>query len=325
MDLRRRDILAGLLCASAWPLTARAQAPGKTIAMLGAATPTAWGPMVTSFEERLRELGWVDGRTATLVYRWAEGDSSRYAGIAAELVAMKVDVIVTVGSAAATVMRATSTIPIVLAAAVDPVASGFVQSLSHPGGNVTGLSLQSSEIGNKRLEILREAIVGLTHLAVMANAGYPGSARESSAVQETARKLGLTADALDIRRADDIAPAIRSTKDRAQALYICTDSLVVSNWPKINAAAREANVATMWGAREWIRTDGGFMSYGPNESSQFRQAADYVDKILKGANPADLPVAQPTKIDLAVNLKTAKALGISIPETFLLRADEVIE
>ena len=325
MDLRRRDILAGLLCAGAWPLAARAQAPGKTIAMLGAATPTAWGPMVTSFEERLRELGWIDGRTATVVYRWAEGDSSRYAGIAAELVAMKVDVIVTVGSAAATVMRAISTIPIVLAAAVDPVASGFVQSLAHPGGNVTGLSLQSSEIGNKRLEILREAIPGLNHLAVMANAGYAGSARESAAVQETARKLGLTADALDIRRADDIAPAIHSMKDRAKALYICTDSLVVSNWPKINAAAREANVATMWGAREWIRTDGGFMSYGPNESSQFRQAADYVDKILKGANPADLPVAQPTKIDLAVNLKTAKALGISIPETFLLRADEVIE
>jgi putative ABC transport system substrate-binding protein len=325
MDLRRRDILAGLLCASAWPRAARAQAPAKTIAMLGAATPAAWGPMVTSFEERLRELGWIDGRTATLVYRWAEGDGSRYAPIAAEFVDMKVDVIVTVGSAAATVMRATSTIPIVLAAAVDPVASGYVQSLAHPGGNVTGLSLQSSEIGNKRLEILREAIPGLKHLAVMANAGYPGSARESAAVQETARKLGLVADALDIHRTDDIAPAIHSVKDRAKALYICTDSLVVSNWPKINAAAREANVATMWGAREWIRTEGGFMSYGPNESSQFRQAADYVDKILRGANPADLPVAQPTKIDLAVNLKTAKALGISIPETFLLRADEVIE
>jgi ABC-type uncharacterized transport system substrate-binding protein len=325
MDLRRREILMGLLCAPAWPLAARAQTPARTIALLGAATPAAWGPMVTSFEERLRELGWIDGRTAALVYRWAEGDSSRYAGIAADLVAMKVDVIVTVGSAAATVMRATSTIPIVLAAAVDPVASGFVQSLSHPGGNVTGLSLQSSEIGNKRLEILREAIPGLDHLAVMANAGYPGSARESSAVQETARKLGLTADALDIHRAEDIVPAIHATKDHAKALYICTDSLVVSNWPRINAAAREANVATMWGAREWIRTDGGFMSYGPNESSQFRQAADYVDKILKGANPADLPVAQPTKIDLAVNLKTAKALGISIPETFLLRADEVIE
>ena len=325
LDLLKRDFMAGLLCAVAWPHAARAQASAKTVAMLGAATPAAWGPMVTSFEARLRELGWIDGRTAALVYRWAEGDSNRYSGITAELVQMKVDVIVTVGSAAATVMRATSTIPIVLAAAVDPVASGFVQSLSHPGGNVTGLSLQSSEIGTKRLEILREAIPDLKHLAVMANAGYPGSARESAVVQETARKLGLTADALDIRRADDIAPAIHSVKDRARALYICTDSLVVSNWPRINAAAREANVATMWGAREWIRTEGGFISYGPNESGQFRQAADYVDKILKGANPADIPVAQPTKIDLAINLKTAKALGLSIPETFLLRADEVIE
>jgi putative tryptophan/tyrosine transport system substrate-binding protein len=325
MDLRRRDILAGLLCAAAWPLAARAEQPGKTVAMLGAASPATWGPMVASFEEHLRELGWIDGRTVTLVYRWAEGDSGRYAPIAAELVAMKVDVIVTVGSAAATVMRATNTIPIVLAAAVDPVTSGFVQSLSHPGGNVTGLSLQSSEIGTKRLEILREAIPGLKRLAVMANAGYPGSARESAAVREAARRLGLTADALDIHRPEDIAPAIQSVKGSATALYICTDSLVVTNWPKINVAARDAELATMWGAREWIRAEGGFMSYGPNESSQFRQAADYVDRILKGANPADLPVAQPTKIDLAVNLKTAKALGISIPETFLLRADEVIE
>ena len=325
MELRRRDILAGLLCATARPLAARAQTPAKTIAMLGAASAAAWGPMVASFEERLRELGWIDGRTATLVYRWAEGDSSRYAPIAAELVAMKADVIVTVGSAAATVMRATSTIPIVLAAAVDPVASGFVGSLAHPGGNVTGLSLQSSEIGTKRLEILREAIPGLKHLAVMANANYPGSARESAAVQQAARKLGLAVDALDIHRPDDIAPAIGSVKGSATALYICTDSLVVTNSLRINAAAHDANMATMWGAREWIRAEGGFMSYGPNESSQFRQAADYVDRILKGANPADLPVAQPTKIDLAVNLKTAKALGLSIPETFLLRADEVIE
>jgi putative tryptophan/tyrosine transport system substrate-binding protein len=281
--------------------------------------------MVASFEERLRELGWIDGRTITLVYRWAEGDSSRYAGIAAELVQMKVDVILTVGSAAATVMRATSTIPIVLAAAVDPVASGFVQSLAHPGGNVTGLSLQSSEIGTKRLEILREAIPDLKHLAVMANADYPGSARESATVQDAARKLGLIADPLDIHRPEDIAPAITTVKGHATALYVCTDSLVVSQAIKINAAAHNAKLATMWGAREWIRAEGGFLSYGPNESGQFRQAADYVDKILKGANPADPPVAQPTKIDLAVNLKTAKALGIVVPETFLLRADEVIE
>jgi ABC-type uncharacterized transport system substrate-binding protein len=324
--MRRRTfilVLGG--AATAWPLGSRAQSPGKIIAMLGAATAGAWAPMVASFEQHLRELGWIEGRTASVVYRWAEGDSSRYDGIAAELVQMNVDVIVTVGSAAAAVMRATRTIPIVLAAAVDPVVSGFVQSLSHPGGNVTGLSLQSSEIGSKRLEILREAIPNLRHLAVMANANYPGSARESAAVREAARKLGLTADALEIHRPEDIAPAIASVKGQAGALYVCTDSLVVANGVQINAAAHDAELATMWGAREWIRSEGGFISYGPNESGQFRQAADYVDKILRGANPADLPVAQPTKIDLAVNLKTARALGIAVPEMFLLRADEVIE
>jgi putative ABC transport system substrate-binding protein len=324
--MRRRTfilVLGG--AAAAWPLGAHAQSPGKIIAMLGAATAGAWAPMVASFEEHLRELGWIEGRTASLVYRWAEGDSSRYDGIAAELVQMNVDVIVTVGSAAAAMMRATRTIPIVLAAAVDPVVSGFVQSLAHPGGNVTGLSLQSSEIGSKRLEILREAIPDLRQLAVMANANYPGSARESAAVREAARKLGLTADALDIHQPEDITPAIASVKGHARALYVCTDSLVVAHGVEINAAAHKAELATMWGAREWIRSEGGFISYGPNESGQFRQAADYVDKILKGANPADLPVAQPTKIDLAVNLKTARALGIAVPEMFLLRADEVIE
>ena len=249
--MRRREffvVLGG--AAAAWPLAAHAQSTGKIVGTLGAATPAGWGPMVASFEERLRELGWIDGRTITLVYRWAEGDSSRYAGIAAELVQMKVDVILTVGSAAATVMRATSTIPIVLAAAVDPVASGFVQSLAHPGGNVTGLSLQSSEIGTKRLEILREAIPDLKHLAVMANADYPGSARESATVQDAARKLGLIADPLDIHRPEDIAPAITTVKGRATALYVCTDSLVVSQGIEINAAAHNAELATMWGARE---------------------------------------------------------------------------
>jgi putative tryptophan/tyrosine transport system substrate-binding protein len=324
--MQRRAFITLLGGATAvWPLAARAELPAKTIGVLGATSAAAWVPMIASFEERLRELGWIDGRTIAIVYRWADGNSSRFAGIAAELVAMKVDVIVTVGSAVATVMRATSTIPIVLAAAVDPVASGFVQSLAHPGGNVTGLSLQSSEIGNKRLEILREVIPGLSRVAVMANVNYPGSARESATVQATAHKLGLTAEALDIRQPEDIAPAITSLKGGAGALYLCTDSLVITNSSRINAAARDANVATMWGAREWIGSEGGFISYGPNESGQFRQAADYVDKILKGRNPAEIPVAQPTKIDLAINLKTAKALGLTIPETFLLRADEVIE
>jgi putative tryptophan/tyrosine transport system substrate-binding protein len=324
--MRRRDfinLLAG--AAVGWPRAMHAEQTSKTIGVLGAASAAAWAAPVKGFEERLRELGWAGGRNVTIAYRWAEGDSGRYAAIAAEFVEMKVDVILTVGSAAPRVMQATRTIPIVLAAAVDPVASGFVDSLAHPGRNVTGLSLQSSEIANKRLEILREAIPGLDRLAVLANAGYAGAARESAAVQETARALGLAVESPRIVAAGDIAPAIASLKEGTKALYVCTDSLVITNWRNINAAARASRMATMWGAREYIKSEGGLISYGPNEIDQFRQAADYVDKILRGAKAEDIPVAQPTKIDLAVNLQTAKALGWTIPETFLLRADEVIE
>ncbi len=324
--MRRRDffnLLAG--AAAVWPRAMHADQTSKTIGVLGAASATAWAPAVKGFEARLRELGWVEGRGLTIAYRWAEGDSSRYAALAAEFVEMKVDVILTVGSAALRVMQATRTIPVVLAAAVDPVASGFVDSLAHPGRNVTGLSLQSSEIASKRLEILREAIPGLSRLAVLANAGYAGSARESAAVQETARGLGLAVESPHVVAASDIAPAIASLRDGTKALYVCTDSLVITNWRDINAAARSSNIATMWGAREYIRSEGGLISYGPNEVDQFREAANYVDKILRGVRPEDIPVAQPTKIDLSVNLKTAKALGWTIPETFLLRADEVIE
>jgi putative tryptophan/tyrosine transport system substrate-binding protein len=229
--MRRRDfinLLAG--AAAAWPRAMHADQTSKTIGVLGAASATAWAPVVKGFEARLRELGWVEGRGLTIAYRWAEGDSGRYAAIAAELVQMKVDVILTVGSAAPRAMQATRTIPIVLAAAVDPVASGFVDSLAHPGRNVTGLSLQSSEIASKRLEILREAMPGLSRLAVLANAGYAGSARESAAVEEAARGLGLAVEIPRVRVASDIAPAIASLRDGTKALYVCTDSLFITNW-----------------------------------------------------------------------------------------------
>jgi putative ABC transport system substrate-binding protein len=324
--MRRRDVI-GLVAgaALAWPRAMRAEQRSKTIGVLGAASATAWASAVRGFEERLRELGWIDGRGMTIVYRWAEGDSSKYAAIADELVNMNVDVILTVGSAATRVMQATRTIPIVLAAAVDPVASGFVDSLAHPGRNVTGLSLQSSEIAGKRLQILREAIPGLARMAVLANVGYPGAAREMAAVEETGKGLGIAVESISILAANDIAPAIALLKDRTAVLYVCTDSLVISNWRSINAAVRASNMGTMWGAREYIRSEGGLIAYGPNDVDQFRQAADYVDKILRGARAADIPVAQPTRIDLSINLKTAKALGWTIPEPFLFRADEVIE
>lgn len=324
--MRRRDFIRLIGGAAvAQPFALQAQ-PVKlpTIGFLGASSETAWAPMVSAFDLRLRELGWIDGRTVAIVYRWAEGKSDRYGEIATEFVQLRVDVILTVGSAVAATKRATTTIPIVFAAALDPVASGFVDSLARPGGNVTGLSLQSSDIAPKRIEILREVIPGLANLAVLANAGYAGAARELAAIQETARGFGLAVSALDINHANDIAPAIESLKGSAQALYLCTNSLVVSNVRNINALARDAQVATMWGAREYVLA-GGFISYGPNEVDQFRLAGDYVDKILRGSKPADIPVAQPTKIDLVVNLKVAKAVGLAISETFLVRADEVIE
>jgi putative tryptophan/tyrosine transport system substrate-binding protein len=322
--MRPRAFIAGLGSAAGWPLVAWGRQPGKIIGFLGAGAATTWAPMVASFEQRVSELGWIDGRTVVIVFRWADGKSDRFGEIAAEFAGLKIDVILTAGSAVAATKRVSSTIPIVFAAALDPVASGFVASLARPGGNVTGLSLQSSDIAPKRIEILREAIPGLSRLAVLANVEYPGAARESAAVQATANHLALAVRALDIHSANDIAPAIKSLKSNSQALYLCTDSLVVANKRNINALAREAEVATMWGAREYVRADG-FISYGPNEVDQFRLAADYVDKILRGTKPADIPVAQPTKIDLAIDLKTAKALGVEISPTLLARADEVIE
>jgi putative tryptophan/tyrosine transport system substrate-binding protein len=322
--MRRREFITLIGGAVAWPAVAQAQQPFKTIGFLGAGVATAWGPMVGSFEQRLRELGWIDRHTVAIVYRWADGKSDSFGEIATEFVTLKVDAILTVGSAVAATKRATSTIPIIFAVAVDPVASGFVDSLARPGGNVTGLSLQSSDIAPKRIEILREAIPGLGRIAVLANADHPGAARESATVQKVGGKLGFAVSVLDVHRPDDIAPAIKSLNGNPQALYVCTDPLILSNVRNINALARDARVATLWGAREYARVNG-FISYGPNEVDQFRLAADCVDKILKGAKPADIPVAQPTKIDLTINLKTAKALGLTIPEALLSRADEVIE
>lgn len=322
--MRRREFIYVLGGAATWPAVAGAQQQAKTIGVLGAGGATSWAPMVASFEQRLRELGWIDGKSVTLIYRWAEGKSDRYREIVEEFVRLKVDVIVTAGSAVAAAKQVTSTIPIIFAVAVDPVASGFVESLARPGGNVTGLSLQSSEIAPKRIEVLREAIPDLSRLAILANAGYPTSVRESAIVQEVAGKLGITVSALDVHRAEEIAPAINSLNGKMQALYVCTESLLVAHAHEINAFALGAHVATLWSAREFIRSDG-FISYGANELDQFRLAADYTHKILNGARPADIPVAQPTKIDLAINLKTARALGLSVPEAFLLRADEVIE
>jgi putative ABC transport system substrate-binding protein len=309
------------------PLAARAQQAAKlpTIGFLGSGTLSTWSPWTAAFVQRLRELGWIEGRTVAIEIRWAEGRSERYAEIAAELVRLRVDVIVTSGIAVAAAKQATSLIPIVFTVANDPLGTGLAASLARPGGNVTGLSAQSSELAGKRLELLREIIPGLRRLAAMGNAGSPSFELEIGEVQAAARTLGLEVAASGVRRAEDIESAFAALKERAEVLYVCgSDPLVVANRIRINTLAAAARLPTMHSGREYVEA-GGLMSYGPSYSDLFRRAGDYVDKILRGTKPGDIPVEQPTKFELVINLKTAKALGLTIPESFLLRADEVIE
>jgi putative tryptophan/tyrosine transport system substrate-binding protein len=326
MSTRRTFITLLGGAAAAWPLVARAQQAGKlpTIGFLGTAASSAWGPWTAVFVQRLHELGWIEGRTVAIQYRWAEGRAERLAEIAAEFVRLKVDVIVTGGNAAVAAKQASSVIPIVFALMDDPVGMGLVASLARPGGNVTGLSMQSTDLAGKRLALLREVVPGLRRLAIMANVEYPAAVQEMGEIQAAAGTLGLDVPTFEIRRAEDIAPAFEALKGRAEALYVVGDALVFTHRVRINTLALAARLPTIFFLREYVEA-GGLMSYGPNFPDLFRRAADYVDKILRGAKPGDIPVEQPTKFDLIINLTTAKALGLSIPESFLVRADEVIE
>jgi putative tryptophan/tyrosine transport system substrate-binding protein len=275
--------------------------------------------------QRLHELGWNEGRTVAIEYRWAEGREERFAQIAAEFVRLKVDIIVTSGTPQVLAAKqATSVIPIVFAAAGDPVASGLVASLARPGGNATGLSSLVADLAGKRLELLREVAPALRRLAIMGNVGNPLTVLELGEVQAAAGTLGLEVHTLEIRQAQDITPAFEALKGRADALYVCIDALVNANRIRINTSALGARLPTMHGSRDYVEA-GGLMSYGPNYPDLFRRSADYVDKMLHGAKPGDIPVEQPTKFDLVVNLTTARALGLDLPPTLLARADEVIE
>ncbi len=326
--MRRREFITLLGGTTvAWPLTARAQQPPRlpTIGLLVPGTPESHGKWVAAFAQRLSELSWIEGRTVAIVYRWAEGRNERMAEIAAEFVRLKVDVIVTSGNGAIASKQATSTIPIVFAAYSDPVAVGIVSSLARPGGNVTGLTVQpTAELAGKRLDLLREVVPGFRRLSILANVGNRGYQQEIGAIQTAVARFGVEATILEIRRAEDIAPAFEAVKTRTDALYVFSEPLMNANRVRINTLALGARIPTIFGFREFVDA-GGLMSYGPNFADLFRHAADLVDKILRGAKPADLPVQQPTKFDLIINLTTAKALGLSVPESFLLRADEVIE
>ena len=325
IDIGRRRFIAALGGMTvAWPLAARAQQAGKIpiIGFLGA-DASAFSPWTDAFAARLRELGWIEGSTIAIEYRWSQGRTERYAEIAAEFVRLKVDVIVTVGSAVPIVRQATASIPIVFAVAIDPVGSGLVASLSHPGGNVTGLSIQANELAGKRLEFARELVPGLHRLAIMFNVGNAQPVLEMGETQAAARMLGLEVVPLVIQRAEDIASALQSLKTRADALYVAVDQLIVANRTSILSSALDAQLPTIFSTRDFVKV-GALMSYGPSYTERFGHAADYVDKILRGAKPSDLPVDQPTKFELVINVTTAKALGLAVPTTLLATA-EVIE
>jgi putative tryptophan/tyrosine transport system substrate-binding protein len=325
--MRRRDFIRGIAgSAVTWPLAVRAQQPAgrlPIIGILGSDAP-GWRSYVAAFTDRLGALGWIDKRTITIEYRWWEGRPERAAGIADELVRQNVDVIVTTGGVVQVLKRATTRIPIVFAIAADPVGQGLVASLAQPGGNVTGLSLQATDVGSKRLELLRQVVPHLRRLAIMFNADYPAVMLENGAIQAAAHTLNLDVTPYGIRQTEDIAPAFSALKDRADALYIIDDSLIAANRVLVASSALNTGMATIAGDPIFGQA-GGLMTYGPNFESLFRRAAEMVDKILRGAKPGDIPVEQPTKFDLIINLKTARALGLEIPHNLLVIAEQVIE
>jgi ABC-type uncharacterized transport system substrate-binding protein len=324
--VRRREFITLLGGAAAWPIAARAQQSAKLpmIGILATGPRATWGSWTDAFVERLRGLGWIDGRTVTFAYRWAEGRRARFTEFAAEFIRLGVDVILTSGAAGIDLKRTTSTIPIVLAVAQDPLGEGLVTSLARPGGNITGLSLQGTDVAGKRLGLLREVLPSMRRLAILADLGYPSTVIEMREAQAPASMLGLEVVTLEARQTEDIASAFESHKGRADALFVGGGPLMTSNQIRINTLALAARLPTVSIVRESAEA-GALMSYGAHFPSLFQRAADYVDKILRGAKPADIPVEQPTKFELAINLKTAKALGLDVPPTLLARADEVIE
>jgi putative ABC transport system substrate-binding protein len=323
--MRRRALITLLGGAVAWPVIARAQQKGNVpiIGFLGSATPETWIPWVAAFERQLGQRGWINGRTVMIEYRWGAGNPELYAEIVAEFIRLKVDVIVTGGAPAYAAKRATSTVPIIAALIADPVGTGLVTSFARPGGNVTGLSYLSPDVAGKRVDLLHQAVPQLRRLAILGNVNAPQVEHEMREADAAAKKLGIEVLPLEIRRAEDIAPAFGAIKGAAEGLYVCTEPLSNANRAQINALAQKAGLATIYGTREYVEA-GGFMSYGPNFPDLFRRAADYVDKILRGAKPGEIPIEQPTSFDFVVNLTTAKALGLTIPASLLSLA-EIIE
>jgi putative ABC transport system substrate-binding protein len=322
--MRRREFITVLGVAASLPLATRAQ-PLPVIGLLGVDTAAAQSRMTAAFVQRLRELGWTEGRNVIIEYRWAEGHTERFAEIAAEFVQRNVSIILTHNTPPTLAAKqATSIIPIVFATAGEPVETGIVSSLARPGGNITGLSSQAADVAGKKLELLRQVVPGLRRLATLADTANPYAALSVSKIKDAARILGIEVVSFEIVRAEEIDSVFDALKGPTDALYVLAAPVLFANRMRINSLALGARLPTMCDVREYVEA-GGLMSYGPNWPSMWRRAADLVDKILRGAKPAELPIEQPTEFDLVINLATAKALGLEVPLQLQQLANEVIE
>jgi putative ABC transport system substrate-binding protein len=320
--MRRREFIVGLGSAVAWPVVARAQKIWR-IGFIAHGQSKAYE---AALFERLQQLGYVEGRNIIIERRYAQGSAERFQEFAAEMVRLKADVIiVNTTPAALAAKNATTTIPIVIPTAIDPVGTGLITNLARPGGNITGGAVLYAELATKRLELLKEVVTGLSRTAVLWNGANPANALAWKETQGAARALGVTLQSHEVQGPKDFEVAFaKMAEERPDALLVLDDALTVQYQKEIVDFATEKRLPSVFAGKERVEA-GGLMSYGPNLSDQFRRAGDYVDKILRGAKPADLPVEQPTKFELVINLKTAKALGLTIPETLLATADEVIQ
>ena len=326
--MRRREFITALGSAAAWPLAAWAQQARQVyrIGFMGNSTAALEANLVGPFRDALRELGYDEGRNIAIEYRWAEGNYERFPALVAELIARKVDVIVTAGTPATLAVKAaTTSVPLVMVAVGDPVGTGIIASLARPGGNITGLSSIAPELEGKRLELLRELIPNLAHVAVLSNPLNPFHVASLKQARAAAELLRMKVQSIEVRVSEEVEGALAAVaRERPGALLILADRVFLHNRARLMAFATQNRIPGVYAYRELVEA-GGLMSFGPNYADMHRRAATYVDKILKGSKPADLPVEQPTKFELFISVKAAKALGLTIPEAFLLRADEVIE
>jgi putative ABC transport system substrate-binding protein len=327
-DMRRRDVIGLLGGVASWPLAARAQPTAKVwrIGVLETVSAASNDANFDAFRRGLRELGYVEGRNYLIEYRSADGHGERFAGLAAELVALPVDLIVTRGTPAALAAKhATAKIPVVMAAIGEPLGTGVVASLAHPGGNITGFSAFVTELSGKRVELLKETIPGVARAGFVNNMGNPVMPPQWDATKNAARSLGIDVELLDVRARDDVLRAFETAARLSLgALLIAPDAVTQAHLQLIVDQAALQKIPAIYASKEFVDA-GGLMTYGVNYPHLYYRAAGLLDKIFKGARPGDLPVEQPTKLELVINLKTAKALGLDVPSMLLARADEVIE